>query len=1261
VRRLAKAPSAASTNPSRGLREIAAALVCCLAALAFAVSAQSASAASTVAHPLLSSFDGSATPAGKFTPSIFTRVGIDESAGRVYVGDRTNGGAGVINVFDTSGQYLFRITGQGSEAPGFPAQLPLSGPIAVDNSGTASDGRIYAAVEGSGSYVVYAFDATGKYLSTVSGAATPSGSFVLLIDVAVDDAGNLYVVDAINGAIYKFDSAGGFDSQILTGGTPSGVAVDSNGNLYVSFLSSDRIDKYGPGGNFLSVFNEETPANVAVDRSNDHVYVTTQGLISEFDEGGNLVSRFAVNRPPNPFDAQTVDASTGRIYHISANNWPAGDHIDVYGPGVAATAPDVTIAPATDIGYFEATVNGTIDPLGQASSYRALYRPQGSPGWKTSTPGDAGSGSGAVPATVELTELNSNTTYEVRLVGIDSADEATSISPVETFKTAAVTPPDLTIDPVDEITPTSAHLSGSFDPQDVATTARFEYRTESGEWTSLPSHGPSGGSSPIAIEDDVAGLIPGTTYFVRLVASNRGASAESPELSFTTPGEAPFAYSGGAAPRTETTARINGWVTPRNSPTTYYFEYGPTQSYGTSLPASQDSDSGSGMRQIAVSAELNGLAPGATYHFRLVAENATGKTVGPDREFRTRTAAEAGPRARGIELLNSPEKGNQVARVPEGVIANSDATKILWTTNGGAPGGSTGTGNTFMAQRTAEGWRSTNLLPSADRLIDNGESKYEPKLANPSFDEFLYVISSGILTPPPRKYATLDLGMNQSYLSEVRPANYVSLVRANDDFSHAYANGLTDNGTEQIFDVSTDPPTLASALLDDQAADCGVTSQGDYSEWVGSGYEWVSTDPGAPARVYFESPGEKPCGDSSRLYMRDLDAGTTTVISGPALPGGPQSEGGVFARASADGSRVIFAAESRLTLEDTNNVEDIYRYEVGVGPTCLTCVGAGGAPGVDNSYDRSIVVSRNLSWVYFLSPNLLVPGVGEQGAANIYVWHDGQIDYVASARSVDGEQEQPFFFQRQVIVADGGRTIFFISFDPEITSDDVGKTRQLFRYSATDHSVECVSCMPGVAPGGHVASPWLDIARGIDDAAESGNAVVFQTATAFSSEDVNRGDDVYEWRNGRIGLVTDGVTQYPPGTGGLNLVGIGEDGMNVIFRAGVNLTGYERDDAGQIYVARVGGGFPPPPGKPAPCGEESCQGPLQAPPPISAPGSASVAGHGNAKEEGTPAKPRKRCTAKARKGGKASRAKACGKKKAKSKKKSANRKQGGNR
>jgi hypothetical protein len=99
----------------------------------------------------------------------------------------------------------------------------------------------------------------------------------------------------------------------------------------------------------------------------------------------------------------------------------------------------------------------------------------------------------------------------------------------------------------------------------------------------------------------------------------------------------PRVATGSASSVSTTFARLNGYVNPGGQATTWYFDFGTTASYGTKTAAKS---AGSGTGATAVSIAIFGLAVSTTYHYRLVASNGTGTTLGSDRTFTT-----AGPPA----------------------------------------------------------------------------------------------------------------------------------------------------------------------------------------------------------------------------------------------------------------------------------------------------------------------------------------------------------------------------------------------------------------------------------------------------------------------------------------------------------------------------------------------------------------------------------------------------------------------------------------
>ena len=107
--------------------------------------------------------------------------------------------------------------------------------------------------------------------------------------VAVDVSGNVYVADAVNGAIRKI-SPSGLVSTIAGGFSgPHGIAVDTSGNVYVADTNNNIIKKITPSGVVSTLAGSTVgyldgigtsakfnmPYGIAVDKSGN-VYVTDQ-------------------------------------------------------------------------------------------------------------------------------------------------------------------------------------------------------------------------------------------------------------------------------------------------------------------------------------------------------------------------------------------------------------------------------------------------------------------------------------------------------------------------------------------------------------------------------------------------------------------------------------------------------------------------------------------------------------------------------------------------------------------------------------------------------------------------------------------------------------------------------------------------------------------------------------------------------------------------------------------------------------------------
>lgn len=298
----------------------------------------------------------------------------------------------------------------------------------------------------------------------------------------------------------------------------------------------------------------------------------------------------------------------------------------VFVAGAAAATPTTVTGPTTAVGATSATVSGTVDPGGKATTWHVEYGTSTTYGSATASQ-SAGAGAAGVNVTATLNGLQPGTTYHYRLVASNA--DGTSHGGDAVFTT--LTPPVAVTGAASSIGATSATLNGSVDPNGRATTYYFEYgsSTSYGTKTAVKSAGSAANAQAVAT--GISGLQAGHVYHFRLVASSDAGTSVGKDATFTTSG-APAVATGDVSSVTPTTAALHGTVSPNGLSTSWWFEYGTTTGYG-SKTSTQNAGSGASAR--SVSATAGSLRAGTTYHYRLVAQNSSGKAYGDDRTFST--------------------------------------------------------------------------------------------------------------------------------------------------------------------------------------------------------------------------------------------------------------------------------------------------------------------------------------------------------------------------------------------------------------------------------------------------------------------------------------------------------------------------------------------------------------------------------------------------------------------------------------------------
>jgi hypothetical protein len=215
---------------------------------------------------------------------------------------------------------------------------------------------------------------------------------------------------------------------------------------------------------------------------------------------------------------------------------------------------------------------------------------------------------------------------------------------------------------VTALTRTSAELSGTVNTGDATTTYQLQY-VAGGEYQAGASDPYAGGGSttpvkliagasgesvgPLAL----SGLSAGTTYHYRFVATNELGTTDGPDHTFTTlPATPPAVSTGGALEVTQTGVVLTGSVGTEELQSSYEFEVGTDTGYGGAKLFGNAGASGT----EAVSASLQYLIPGTTYHYRLVATNEDGTTDGQDMTFTTAGVSAPISQPATAALISSP-------------------------------------------------------------------------------------------------------------------------------------------------------------------------------------------------------------------------------------------------------------------------------------------------------------------------------------------------------------------------------------------------------------------------------------------------------------------------------------------------------------------------------------------------------------------------------------------------------------------------------
>jgi len=1204
--------------------------------------------ADQVAPRSLDEFDSSGmfvkTVALKEDKTIPGDLAIEGLTGHVYVTGDNSVGANppYVEVFDEAGEPLAPAGVFGSQKFGSPAH------VAVDNSGDPLDASRCSLSE----CTVYVTDVNTRSIKKFNTKGEPV-DFVGANQCEIDKCGYIKgnEVSGIPGEPFLNGANQDAPTAITVDGEGNIYAMDRTYNPEGSGKPGGAVVEFNPEGVFVRAFTgEENPGlganrsgwgantagltGVAVDPVTGQVLVSItsreegrKGAIDVFASSGRYVEQITEAAPGTLLggaEEMAFDAS-GNLYLAD----PAEKAIEVY--GIHHVLPALKLAEVSGLKRTEATVSGTVDPEGEklsACSFeyvtQVAYEAKGFVGANVAqcVPGASEIAAGIEPQPVhaDLAGLTSGTTYRYRLTATTAGASGGSAQ-TEALAFTAPHAPRIDAGSATNVSSAYADLQAQIAPLGAATSYRFEYSSDGSTWVSAPatdaeigSGGPTGGAD-VSVVRQIGPLHAGTAYAFRVIATNEvEGQAET-----TVGGEGAF-----------TTLPATGEGLPDGR--TYELLTPPDKG------GAEDMFAEGAVEHNHFNNAFNvGYPADNGNEFLFEAHAGFGSFAGPSQNLYVFRRTGAGwaytPLASpslGVQALVNPVfDPRDFAQVEFADLSGSAASVggSLKLNLLGAPGGP-------YAQISSE------AIDLANGLRVNGNVVAYSEVVGASRDLGRVILESpdhGLLPED----AAQDEGSQALYEYTNGALGLASIDEAGEPFQCGAELGgkqadvpveASGSGGQRHNAVSADGSTIFFTAPDPHAQNDGPGCWNGASENVpqlyvrsaGATVEVSAPEAGVTvpageihpdiyvgasedgAKVFFLT--ETALTQDAQglhdleLYEYDREAPEGARLTRISAGESGLAAGGVVSvpALSADGSAVYFLANG--VLASNRGVDGTL-----ASPDSCTR-GGGGASDPCNLY-RYDTVGDSIVYVAQVNQRDVSKGQNEnlspQPELSWYTTPDGRYLLFASESELSGYS---------TLEAVGA-----LHNCPEEGNGRDSHCREVYRYSyepraAADGSLVCVSCNPsGDAPesnahfaeGAAGGAPAGGQVRAISD---DGSYAFFDSADPLVLGAENHTQDVYEWEalgaggcelaRGCVHLISSGADNSPSFFLGISsYVGSGGETVeagNVFFGTHARLVPQDTDESGDLYDARVGGGFPAPGGR-GPCEGNACENPAPAP------------------------------------------------------------------
>lgn len=1021
-------------------------------------------------------------------------------------------------------------------------------------------------------------------------------------DIAFDAAGNLYAIDSGNGRVQRFDptfssasdfAAATFDTY-TTGGPEHMIAIEGGEGLLFSL--------------------------------NNNVTATpSERQVIEVDPAdGSVEEESLVGLGLTGLQGLGFDEASGTQYMTTSSNQSPFDVIELGEPLPPIAHAIESVTNKTDT---TATFPASVDPLGGWVGECRFQYSTDEFNWTDVPEPDCPAldvDGGSQELAQSVTGLDPNTHYFVRFQASRPLTPGSTVTTSVTAFDTDAPPPVVTDVGAVQVTDTSARLAGTIDPRNSETDYVFEYGTTAALGSSTPPLAIGSGTTPITVSQLIGGLKPDTTYHFRLVATNPAGSTPSSGHTLTTR----------ATPLPNPSNRAWEMVTP------------PDKNYSEV------------QREAGISPDGNTVAFCTQAQF--------GEPPGQMTQFCAPYVSKRGPGGWQTShpfpeyCYTDPTTGVTGSNIVVFVSGDFSRYAVRRGETAGCPDGLLDP----AAPLHPEGKTANNLY-----YEDPSTNPFDYELLNPVLDaksgganrvvggsddfRHVFYISNVAQTPDadPGDFTKLYDWERQGSGDCVQPGGCLSLVSK-------------DSGNAPLT-VGSAPATLsgfggASILSPSAVSDDGeriyFQTPGGAALGLGgcgsSDCDLLMREGGAAtldvgASECTEECGSSDPGDQDRFISATPDGGTAFFASCEKL-----TDESNAAQVSCDdpwsGSGIAPGGKLYRWDRDAPSGGRLVDLTVDQEPS----------DGIQADLFGLIGHSEDGETAYFVTANQIVSGEptfptgavpdgnGFQETTGLklyrWQWNGGSptVDYLGPHDEFKGSSAVDYnIFQRRRQVTPDGERLLLHTKVPYDAAGDRDSDADAYRWDEQSGWI-CLSCqLPGAPSGGDVIAeelrlayfetllPTLGAAEPQVHMSEDGERIFFATPDSLLPADVNGElacpvvdeiglqhtdiracDDVYEWHDGRLSLVSAGSGSSPS-----RLIGADLSGSAVFFYTAERLVGWDRDNNTDLYSSRIGGGFPEPAPQPPECEGEGCREDGTEAPTLAGAGSAVFQGPGNPK------------------------------------------------